>query len=169
VTLTYPDLVNGCTFSPNSSGPGTVGVATGQVVPGASNGTVLTDQRLLATNGKILSNADGNVTSTTGNQTGVCAAVARATDHSQRGDASESSAVSKGRRTVDRVRQPTHLPLLVGVADGTRSCAGTSSGMVPLRRTATTNITATVMAMTATNPAVQRAERSFASKACAVL
>jgi hypothetical protein len=61
-----------------------------------------------------------------------------------------------------------HFPLLVGAADGTRSRAGISPELTPLRRTAITNITATMMAMTATTAAVHRAERSFASKALAV-
>jgi fructose-1,6-bisphosphatase/inositol monophosphatase family enzyme len=75
VTVTYTNLVNGRTITPASSGPGTVDLATGQVILRGSNGTVFTDDGLLATNGKIVLDAEGNVISITGHQTGVCAAL----------------------------------------------------------------------------------------------
>ena len=75
VTVKYTDLVSHNTFSPNSSGPGTTDLATGQTIVRGSNGTIFTDEGVLATNGRIVFDADGNIISITGKQTGVCEAL----------------------------------------------------------------------------------------------
>ena len=75
VTITYTDLVNGKTYSPNTSGPGTVDLAAGQVILRGGNGAIFTDQGLLATDGRLVLDLDGNVISITGKQTGVCTAL----------------------------------------------------------------------------------------------
>src|SRR5262249_8009169 len=52
ITMTYTNLVNGNTFSTNSSGPGTVDLATGQEILRGSNGFIITDDGLVATHGR---------------------------------------------------------------------------------------------------------------------
>ena len=75
VTVTYTDEVSGSTFNPNSSGPGTVDLLTGQAILRGSNGFVVTDQGVVSTHGRLVLDGDGTVISMTGNQTGVCAAL----------------------------------------------------------------------------------------------
>jgi hypothetical protein len=74
-TVTYTDLSNGRVFSPPSSGPGTVDLATGQWIFRGGNGTVVAAEALLATNGKLVLDADFNVISMTGKQNNVYAAL----------------------------------------------------------------------------------------------
>jgi hypothetical protein len=75
VTITYTDLVNGHKYRPNTAGPGTVDLAAGQVILRGGNGAIFTDQGLLATDGRLVLDLDGNLISITGRQTGVCAAL----------------------------------------------------------------------------------------------
>jgi len=78
VTVKYTNLINGDTFSPSSSGPGTTDLATGQTIVRGSNGTIFTDEGILATHGRIVLDAEGSVISITGKQTGVCVALGTA-------------------------------------------------------------------------------------------
>jgi hypothetical protein len=77
--ITYTDLANGHSYSPNSSGPGTVDLATGQTWLRGSNGAVFTnDGVLVSTTGRIIEDADGNIVSIRGAQRPVCAALGTA-------------------------------------------------------------------------------------------
>jgi hypothetical protein len=73
VKITYIDLVTGSMYSPNSSGPGTVDLQTGQSVLRGGDGAFFdADGNLLATDGRIVLDAEGNVIFAAGHQTGVC-------------------------------------------------------------------------------------------------
>jgi hypothetical protein len=73
VTVTYTNLTNGSTFSPNSSGPGTIDLATGQTVLRGGNGSYFDSSgHLIATDGRIVLDSHGNVVSLVGQQTDVC-------------------------------------------------------------------------------------------------
>lgn len=76
VTVTYTNLANGSTYSPNSSGPGTIDLATHQTVLRGANGAFVDGSgRLVATDGRIVLDSHGNVISMVGHQTDVCAAL----------------------------------------------------------------------------------------------
>src|SRR5579859_4196525 len=73
VKVTYTDLNTGSAYSPNSSGPGTVDLQTGQTVLRGGDGTFFdANGNLLATDGRIVLDAGGNVIFAAGHQTGVC-------------------------------------------------------------------------------------------------
>ena len=72
-TVVYTDLTNGSTCSPNSSGPGTVDLASGQSDLRGGNGTIFDSSgHLIATDGRLVLDAGGNVISIVGHQTDVC-------------------------------------------------------------------------------------------------
>ena len=74
VLVTYTNLTTGATYSPNTSGPGTQDLATGQNVLRGGNGTLFDqDGNLIATDGRVVLDADFNIISITGHQTDVCA------------------------------------------------------------------------------------------------
>jgi hypothetical protein len=75
VTITYTDIVSGSTYTPNSSGPGTIDLATGQTIARGGNGAIFTDHGLLATDGKLVLDAAGNVVSLPHHTTDVCVAL----------------------------------------------------------------------------------------------
>jgi hypothetical protein len=72
VKLTYTNLKNGSKYSPNTSGPATTDLATGQTVF-RGGGTFDTNGRFVATNGRLVMDAYGHIISITGHQTDVCA------------------------------------------------------------------------------------------------
>jgi len=73
VLVTYTNLATGATYSPNSSGPGTLDLATGQTVARGGNGTLFDENgNLIATDGRVVLDADFNIISITGHQTDVC-------------------------------------------------------------------------------------------------
>ena len=74
--ITFTDLTNGNSYSPNSSGPGTVDLATGETWTRGSSAAVFNDAgQLVATSGRIVYDADGNIVSIRGTQRPVCAAL----------------------------------------------------------------------------------------------
>jgi hypothetical protein len=73
VEITYTDLVTGSTYSPDSSGPGTVDLQSGQTDLRGGDGAFFdANGNLLATDGHIVLDAAGNVIFAAGHQTGVC-------------------------------------------------------------------------------------------------
>jgi hypothetical protein len=73
VEITYTDLVTGSTYSPNSSGPGTVDLQSGQTDLRGGDGAFFdANGNLLATDGHTVLDAGGNVIFAAGHQTGVC-------------------------------------------------------------------------------------------------
>ena len=79
VHVSYTNLSTGASYTPNSSGPATVDLATGVVVARGSNGTVWTDQgTLVAAQGRIVYAADGAIVSMVGHATEVCTAIGSA-------------------------------------------------------------------------------------------
>jgi hypothetical protein len=78
VSLRYTDTVTGQTLAPPSSGPGTVDLATGQSFLRGGNGAVFTEAGLLATNGRLILDADGNAITLAHHQTPVCTALGTA-------------------------------------------------------------------------------------------
>lgn len=76
VTVSYTNLTTGDTFTPNSSGPATVDLATGETVLRGSNGSVFdNDNQLIATQGRIVLDADGFIKSIVGHSINVCEAL----------------------------------------------------------------------------------------------
>lgn len=76
VSITYKDLSSGSVYSPNSSGPGTIDLASGDTIVRGGNGAVFgPNGELLAINGRTVYDADGNVISIYGHQTRVCTAL----------------------------------------------------------------------------------------------
>jgi len=74
--ISYTDLANGNTYAPNSSGPGTINLSTGQTWVRGSNAAVFSnDGVLMSTSGRIIYSADGSIISITGKQRSVCAAL----------------------------------------------------------------------------------------------
>jgi hypothetical protein len=72
--ITYTDLANGNSYSPNSSGPGTIDLTTGESWVRGSNAAVFNpDGVLVATSGRIVYDANGNIVSIVGTQRPVCA------------------------------------------------------------------------------------------------
>jgi hypothetical protein len=73
VAIKFTNLTTGATYSPNSSGPGTVDLASGQSIVRGSNGAIVdANGNLIATNGRLVLDADGNIISIVGHQTDVC-------------------------------------------------------------------------------------------------
>ena len=73
VTVTYTNLANGSTYSPNTAGPGTIDLATHQTVIRGGNGSFVDSSgRLIATDGRLVLDSHGNVVSLVGHQTDVC-------------------------------------------------------------------------------------------------
>jgi len=73
VDLTYTNLNTGATYSPSSSGPGTVDLRSGQTVIRGGNGAVFDSNGvLIATDGRIVFDASGNIISIVGHQNNVC-------------------------------------------------------------------------------------------------
>ena len=71
--ITYTNLATGATYSPNSSGPGTIDLQSGQTVIRGGNGSVFDSNGILvATDGRVVLDAGGNVISATGHVVGVC-------------------------------------------------------------------------------------------------
>lgn len=76
ITITYTDLVNGHTFSPNSSGPGTVDLAAGTAWVRGSNAAIWTNDGVLeSTDGRIIYDANGNMIRLDGHARPVCEAL----------------------------------------------------------------------------------------------
>jgi hypothetical protein len=74
VRITYTDLANANSYSPNSSGPSTVDLTSGDTWVRGANGAVFSDDGVLeSTNGRIVYDADGNIISIVGRQVPVCA------------------------------------------------------------------------------------------------
>src|SRR5438270_11749020 len=71
VTVTYTNLTNGSTYSPNVSGPGTIDVATGQTAY-RGGATFDSSGHFIATDGRVVVDAHGNIISIVGHQTDVC-------------------------------------------------------------------------------------------------
>jgi hypothetical protein len=74
VTITYTNLENGRVYQPNSAGPSTVDLATGQTILRGGNGALFdNDATLIATTGRVVLDADNNIISLTGRRNEVCA------------------------------------------------------------------------------------------------
>ena len=74
VVITYTNVRTGVTYRPNSSGPGTIDLQTGQITTRGSNGAFFdANGNLVATNGRTVLDASGNVISITGHSTDICA------------------------------------------------------------------------------------------------
>jgi hypothetical protein len=73
VKITYTNASTGATYSPNSSGPSTIDLQSGQTVMRGGNGAVFNNEGVLvATDGRVVLDAAGNVISLTGRSTDVC-------------------------------------------------------------------------------------------------
>jgi len=71
VTTRYTNLTNGATYSPNTSGPGTIDLATWQTVY-RGGGIFDSSGRFIATDGRLILDSHGNIISIVGHQTDVC-------------------------------------------------------------------------------------------------
>src|SRR5215831_10693901 len=71
VTMDYTDLVTGRTYSPNSSGPGMIDLS-GETVARGGNGAIFTEYGFVATDGKLVIDADGNVVALPHHTLDVC-------------------------------------------------------------------------------------------------
>jgi hypothetical protein len=75
--ITYTDLTNLNSYSPNSSGPGTYDTVSGATVIRGSNGAVFNnDGILVSTSGRIVYDANFNIVSIVGKQRPVCTMLA---------------------------------------------------------------------------------------------
>jgi hypothetical protein len=74
VKVTYTNLTNGSTYSPNVSGPGTMDLSTWQTVY-RGGGTFDSNGRFIAADGHVVVDSHGNIISIVGHQTDVCAAL----------------------------------------------------------------------------------------------
>ena len=74
VNVAYINLNTDATYAPNSSGPGTIDLQTGQTVLRGGDAAFF-DQNgtLLATDGRIVLDANGTAISTVGHEDNVCA------------------------------------------------------------------------------------------------
>ena len=73
VRITYTNVATGATYSPNSSGPGTIDLQSGQTVIRGGNGALFNNEGVLvSTDGRVVLDATGNVISLTGRSTDVC-------------------------------------------------------------------------------------------------
>ncbi len=75
VTVTYTNLTNGMTYSPNASGPGTIDLAKDQTVFRGGNGGFDNNGQFVAADGRVVLDSHGNVVSIVGRQTNVCASL----------------------------------------------------------------------------------------------
>ena len=76
VTVSYTNLTTGDTFTPNSSGPGTFYLDTGETVIRGSNGSIFdNNDQLIATNGRIVLDENGFIKSIVGHSVNICEAV----------------------------------------------------------------------------------------------
>jgi hypothetical protein len=76
VTVTYTNLTNGATFSPNASGPGTIDLAKGQTVFRGGNGGIFdSNGDFVAADGRLVLDSHGNMISAVGQQAGVCSSI----------------------------------------------------------------------------------------------
>jgi hypothetical protein len=79
VSITYTNTVTGATYKPNSSGPSTVNLETGQQVLRGGNGAVFDSNGvLIATDGRVILDADGNPISLPRHVSDVCTSVGSA-------------------------------------------------------------------------------------------
>ena len=72
VTVAYTNLTNHATYSPNVSGPGTIDLATWQTVY-RGGGIFDSNGHFIAADGRVVTDAHGNIISIVGHQTDVCA------------------------------------------------------------------------------------------------
>jgi hypothetical protein len=74
VRISYTDVATGSTYRPNSSGPGTIDLRSGQTVIRGGNGAFFdANGNLVAADGRAVLDADGNVISFVGHAVDVCA------------------------------------------------------------------------------------------------
>lgn len=74
VSIGYTNLTTGATYRPNSSGPGTIDLLSGQTVLRGGNGAFFDSSGIfVATDGRIVLDDGGNVISLTGHVVDVCA------------------------------------------------------------------------------------------------
>jgi hypothetical protein len=73
VDITYTNLNTGTMYSPNSSGPGFVDLLSGQTALAGGNGAFFDSNGVLvATDGRIVLDANGNVISMVGHENNIC-------------------------------------------------------------------------------------------------
>jgi hypothetical protein len=76
VRMTFTNLVNGVSYSPNTSGPGAVDLSTGESIIRGGNGVLFDSEgKLISTDGRAIQDADGNLISLTGRTVDVCARI----------------------------------------------------------------------------------------------
>lgn len=74
VSITYTNLSTGASYSPNSSGPATVDLQTGQAVLRGGNGALFgSNGVLMATDGHVVLDAAGKPISLNGQTVDICA------------------------------------------------------------------------------------------------
>lgn len=78
VVIEYTNLSTGAIYTPNSSGPGMIDLATGQTTLRGGNGAVFTASGLITTDGRLVLDAEGEVISLVHHQVSVCEAVGSA-------------------------------------------------------------------------------------------
>jgi len=71
VTTTYTNLTNSLTYSPNTSGPGVIDLATWQTVY-RGGGIFDSNGHFIAADGRVVTDVHGNIISIVGHQTDVC-------------------------------------------------------------------------------------------------
>jgi hypothetical protein len=72
VTIEYSDLITGATYRPNSSGPGELDLLTGALTLRGGNPLFDANGMLIASDGRVILDPDGNIISLTGHVTDVC-------------------------------------------------------------------------------------------------
>src|SRR5262249_13768677 len=73
LSFTFTNLTTGASYSPNSAGPKTVDLLTGQSILRGGDGVMLDSNGVLvAADGRIVTDAAGNIISITGHAVGVC-------------------------------------------------------------------------------------------------
>jgi hypothetical protein len=73
VSVTYTNLTTGATYSPNSSGPGTVDLSGQTIIRGANGAIFDSSGILVSTDGRIVEDSNGNIISLSGHVVDVCA------------------------------------------------------------------------------------------------